>query len=388
MAKNVEQYMSKTRADYGSGVARAKIEDKDNFELKGQFLKELHKVMLRAFPMPLTVAASCWLRNKPFGLITTWEDLKTKFVSKYCPHARVLKKMKEINNFQQESDEHLYQVWERFKELLMKCPQHYLTEMHEVVLFYNGLDVPTRQILDSRGSIPSKSTDLAKITKKQSKPDKIEHEIEKIAQKPDSKTFLRSNRRRVPNIFEPKIRTIEEVVPMANRTMEELLEAPTEGYEEAIVIPKIFAENFEIKTNLLQLVQTNKFHGFERDNPHTHISNFKRTTSTLKYRDVPNDAIKLMLFPYLLEGAVRICNQPSVYAATGTYNQVSPPNRASNQIPPPGFALVQNNPNSFFQNQALTSGTLPSNTVPNSNGEMKAVTTRSGLAYEGHSIPT
>nr|GEV43985.1 reverse transcriptase domain-containing protein [Tanacetum cinerariifolium] len=58
---------------------------------------------------------------------------------------------------------------------------------------------------------------------------------------------------------------------MANRTMEELLQAPTEGYREAIFIPKILAENFEIKMSLLQLVQTNKFHGFERDNPHTHI---------------------------------------------------------------------------------------------------------------------
>nr|GEY36035.1 reverse transcriptase domain-containing protein [Tanacetum cinerariifolium] len=43
---------------------------------------------------------------------------------------------------------------------------------------------------------------------------------------------------------------------------------------------------------------------------------------------------------------------------------------------------------SFFQNQASTSGTLRSNTMPNPKGEMKAVTTRSGLAYEGHSIPT
>ncbi|GKB44274.1 mitochondrial proton/calcium exchanger protein-like protein isoform X1, partial [Tanacetum coccineum] len=40
-------------------------------------------------------------------------------------------KMEEINNFQQEPDETLYQAWERFKELLMKCPQHYLTEMQE-----------------------------------------------------------------------------------------------------------------------------------------------------------------------------------------------------------------------------------------------------------------
>nr|GEU60621.1 reverse transcriptase domain-containing protein [Tanacetum cinerariifolium] len=62
----------------------------------------------------------------------------------------------------------------------------------------------------------------------------------------------RSNRRRIPNIVEPEIRTIVEIIPMADRTMEELLQAPTEG-------------------------------------------------------DVPNDAIKLMLFPYSLEGAARIC---------------------------------------------------------------------------------
>nr|GEW66892.1 reverse transcriptase domain-containing protein [Tanacetum cinerariifolium] len=43
---------------------------------------------------------------------------------------------------------------------------------------------------------------------------------------------------------------------------------------------------------------------------------------------------------------------------------------------------------SFFQNQPSTSGTLPSNTVPNPKGEMKAITTRSGLAYGGPSIPT
>nr|GEV02217.1 reverse transcriptase domain-containing protein [Tanacetum cinerariifolium] len=159
----------------------------------------------------------------------------------------------------------------------------------------------------------------------------------------------RSNRRRIPNIVEPEIQTIKEIVSMVDRTMKELLQAPMEGYEEAIVIPKILAENFEIKTNLLQLVQANKFHGFERDNPHTHISNFKRMTGTLKYRDVLNDAIKLMLFLYSLEGAARIY---------------------------------------FFQNQPLTSGTLLSNTMPNPKGEMKDVTTRSGLAYEGPSIPT
>ncbi|GJS89185.1 reverse transcriptase domain-containing protein [Tanacetum coccineum] len=41
-----------------------------------------------------------------------------------------------------------------------------------------------------------------------------------------------------------------------------------------------------------------------------------------------------------------------------------------------------------FQNQASTSGTLPSNTIPNPKGEMKVITTHSGVAYEGPSIPT
>ncbi|GJU80872.1 putative reverse transcriptase domain-containing protein [Tanacetum coccineum] len=44
----------------------------------------------------------------------------------------------------------------------MKCPQHYFTEIQEVILFYNGLDVPTRQILDSRGAVPTKTAEDAK----------------------------------------------------------------------------------------------------------------------------------------------------------------------------------------------------------------------------------
>ncbi|GJX84233.1 putative reverse transcriptase domain-containing protein [Tanacetum coccineum] len=43
MAETMEQYMSKTRTDYGSGDARPKIDNKDQFELKGQFLKELRE---------------------------------------------------------------------------------------------------------------------------------------------------------------------------------------------------------------------------------------------------------------------------------------------------------------------------------------------------------
>ncbi|GKC05405.1 hypothetical protein Tco_1494715 [Tanacetum coccineum] len=43
MAETMDQYMSKTRTDYGSGVARPKIDNKYQFELKGKFLKELRE---------------------------------------------------------------------------------------------------------------------------------------------------------------------------------------------------------------------------------------------------------------------------------------------------------------------------------------------------------
>nr|GEX65017.1 reverse transcriptase domain-containing protein [Tanacetum cinerariifolium] len=143
----------------------------------------------------------------------------------------------------------------------------------------------------------------------------------------------RLNRRRIPNIAEPEIRTIAEIVRMADRTIEELLQAPVEGYGEAIVIPKILMENFEIKMNLLQLVQANKFHGFERENPHTHISSFKRMTATLKYRDVPNDSIKLMLFPYSLEGAARIWYEKEPPNSILTWDDLV--NEFANQFFPP-----------------------------------------------------
>ncbi|GKB67958.1 hypothetical protein Tco_0929370 [Tanacetum coccineum] len=105
MAETMEQYMSQTRTDYGSGFARPKIKEKDSFELKGQFLKELRENTFSGSDhCGSTNAPSLWLRNEPTGSIKTWEDLKTKFFNKYCPSGRTAKKMEEINNFQQEPD--------------------------------------------------------------------------------------------------------------------------------------------------------------------------------------------------------------------------------------------------------------------------------------------
>nr|GEU35631.1 hypothetical protein [Tanacetum cinerariifolium] len=140
MAETMELYMSKTQADYGSGIARPKINDKDHFELKGQFLKQL--------------------RDNTFSG-SDHEDAK-EHIKKILEIVDLFY-VPNITQDQQEPDETLYQAWERFKELLMKCPQHYLTEMQEVILFYSGLEISTRQILDSKGAIPTMTAADAKV---------------------------------------------------------------------------------------------------------------------------------------------------------------------------------------------------------------------------------
>nr|GEV66023.1 hypothetical protein [Tanacetum cinerariifolium] len=71
-------------------------------------------------------------------------------------------------------------------------------------------------------------------------------------------------------------------VPMAdNRTMVELLQAPTDGYEDAIVIPEIAANNFELKHGLINLVQNKQFFGHDKEDPHAHIRYFNKITSTM-----------------------------------------------------------------------------------------------------------
>ncbi|GKD08766.1 reverse transcriptase domain-containing protein [Tanacetum coccineum] len=99
------------------------------------------------------------------------------------------------------------------------------------------------------------------------------------------------------------------------RTMAELLQAPTEGYGDAIIIPAILAESFELKHSLLNLI-----------------------TSTIKYKDVPNSSIKLMLFPFSIEGATLIWLEKEPPRSIVTWedlvskfiNQFFPPSKTTN----------------------------------------------------------
>ncbi|GJT56976.1 hypothetical protein Tco_0992030 [Tanacetum coccineum] len=117
-----------------------------------------------------------------------------------------------------------------------------------------------------------------------------------------------------------------------NRTMTQLLQAPTEGYEDAIVIPKINA-NFELKHGLINLVQNKQFFGHDKEDPHAHIRYFNKITSTMRFPDVPSTSIKLMLFPFSLEGSARIWLEKELIRERYSIHLYSNPNTDPDRMP-------------------------------------------------------
>ncbi|GJT93191.1 reverse transcriptase domain-containing protein [Tanacetum coccineum] len=284
-----------------------------------------------------------------------------------------------------------------------------------------------------------------------------------------STTLKRRNRRRSKQRVEPF--SLEEtfVVTMADqRTMAELLQAPTEGYGDAIVI---LAENFKLKHGLLNLNKPVV----------TKVSTNAPSYSTPYFTEIAAlaDAVKAMLlqksspsaFVKAVEEIYVTCGGPHPYhqclatdgnvfleyrdniqgyvsAAVVNYNQGNTgyhPQSVANQIRPSGFAqpnqtqvapsnelsnykkindanmkAMQNQINnvknelrnemqtsiqtsmsnqtnklknmmaSFFQMNTASfpgSSSLPSNTVANPRGDLKEITTKSGISYDGPTIP-
>nr|GEV36656.1 hypothetical protein [Tanacetum cinerariifolium] len=96
---------------------------------------------------------------------------------------------------------------------------------------------------------------------------------------PPTSTIPRRSKKQTTNVVEPEFRTI---VTMAdNRTMAQMLQAPIEDYEDAIVVPQTNENNFELKQTLINLVQSNQFTG--RQDPHNHIRFFNKVTSTFRH---------------------------------------------------------------------------------------------------------
>ncbi|GJR68052.1 hypothetical protein Tco_0014117 [Tanacetum coccineum] len=176
-----------------------------------------------------------------------------------------------------------------------------------------------------------------------------------------------------------------------NRTMAQMLQAPIEGYEDAIVVPPINANNFELKQPLINLWLSNKLRVDKIPTITTEF--FNKVTSTFRHPEVPNTSIKLLLFPFSLDGEARDC-----VLKTDFENYVKANDAVLKNVQNQGQNLQNQMANvtslltslcDNFKNSASTSnsGTLPSQTVTNPRQQINAITTRSGKILEEPSIP-
>jgi hypothetical protein len=120
-------------------------------------------VLLRLFQFSLHDRARAWLDSNMPGSITSWESLLSKFYNKFFPMSKVNEYKKEISSFTQEEDEKFSESWERFKDLLIKCPPHGFEKWRLVQFFYQGLSQPNRSMIESMngGAFLSLTGDLA-----------------------------------------------------------------------------------------------------------------------------------------------------------------------------------------------------------------------------------
>ncbi|XP_075500001.1 uncharacterized protein LOC142538578 [Primulina tabacum] len=158
-----EHFRSVINAHY-SGIARGTIAA-NYFELKPALI---NIVQQNQFGEAATADPHLHLRN--FLEIT--DTVNINDVSDEVIRLRLFpvfsqgssKKLAPISTSGEQNEfEVLYEDWERYKELLRKCPNHGYAEWVQIQLFYNGLDGPTRGNVDAAvgGTIFSKTPDEA-----------------------------------------------------------------------------------------------------------------------------------------------------------------------------------------------------------------------------------
>ena len=86
-----------------------------------------------------------------------------KFLTKFFPPAKIAQPVQEINTFRKLEGESLAKAWERFHELLRRCPHYRLTKWIQVHTFYNDLRDAAISVIDAstRAALMKKTMDQA-----------------------------------------------------------------------------------------------------------------------------------------------------------------------------------------------------------------------------------
>ncbi|KAL6528076.1 hypothetical protein OROHE_015026 [Orobanche hederae] len=116
-------------------------------------------ISMRLLVHTLKDRAREWLDTLPPRSITTWPEFVEKFTTKYFPPIKVAKLKYEISTFRQQDSESFHEAWERYKDMLHKCPNHGFNLGAQVNYFYSGLIPSCRANVDSssNGSLGNKT---------------------------------------------------------------------------------------------------------------------------------------------------------------------------------------------------------------------------------------
>ncbi|CAN6691852.1 unnamed protein product [Malus baccata var. baccata] len=120
--------------------------------------------LYEGFPFSLMEKAKDWLYELAPGTVTSWESMKRAFLEKFFPTSRVILLRKRISGIQQDEGESFPTYYERFKSLVVSCPQHQMKEELLLQYFYEGLLPIERQMLDASagGALVDKTPTAAK----------------------------------------------------------------------------------------------------------------------------------------------------------------------------------------------------------------------------------
>ncbi|GJU59826.1 reverse transcriptase domain-containing protein [Tanacetum coccineum] len=388
------------------------------------------------FPFSLAGAARRWLEKEPPRSITTWDDLVSKFINEFFPPSRTTNLRNEISNFQQKFDESFHEAWDRYKDLLRACPHHGFTELHQLDTFYNALNPSDQDSLNSAagGNLLERSTqDVLTIIENKSKVrnsrnksvvsqvkssdgNSSSSDIAKLTHAVNQQTsavttamtaILKQFQATPPPAF---LKAVEEICvtcggphpyyqclatdgntfPEYRDNIQGYVAAAAGNYNQGNAgyrPPGVV--NQTRPPGFVQQNGQNNQNRFSQPQGYNRGNNFNQNP-TYQAPNQQNQSVPLSE----LEKFKKM-NDVNMKAMQAQINNVK--NELRNEMQSSIQASMSNQTNelknmmaSFFQmNTASTSGTgsLPSNTVANPKGELKAITTRSGLVLDGPTVP-
>ena len=105
---------------------------------------------LRLFSFSLSGKARDWLDTVLSDIVITCDSLIELFLDKFFPTLRTERLILEIQEFRQHPNESLFEAYERFSDLIRKCPYHRMHTDQILRTFYHGLNEINANALDIR----------------------------------------------------------------------------------------------------------------------------------------------------------------------------------------------------------------------------------------------